>query len=62
MRTSGQEYRNGFLFDGYDYTRQAWVVHGVYIGCGHEGLTEDCNCYGREHAGEKCFEPDHDPK
>ena len=57
-RTSNNEYRNGFLFDGYDYTRQAWVVDGKYVTCGHSwpnpltGKPTPCNCYGRAHAGE----------
>ena len=33
----------------YDYTRQAWVLNGVYVTCGH---TTACNCYGKAHAGE----------
>jgi hypothetical protein len=57
-RTSNDEYRNGILFNGYDYTRQAWVVDGVYVSCGHAqpnpmtGKPTPCNCYGKTHAGE----------
>lgn len=35
----------------YDYNRQAWVVDGLYVRCGHpEDM--DCGCYGRAHEGE----------
>jgi len=54
-RTSNNSYLGGFLWNGYDYTRQAWVKDGVYVRCGHpESL--NCACYGREHAGERCAE------
>ena len=33
----------------FDYTRQAWVVDGVYVTCGH---LSKCDCYGKAHAGE----------
>jgi len=57
-RTSNDEYKNGLLFNGYDYTRQAWVVDGLYVACGHTrvnpltGKTTPCTCYGRAHEGE----------
>ena len=35
---------------GYDYDRQAWVINGVYVTCGHP---DACSCYGKAHAGEK---------
>lgn len=35
----------------YDYDRQAWVEHGVYVDCGHRAIIK-CRCYGRIHAGE----------
>lgn len=51
MRRSSNEYRNGILQDGYDYTNQAWVVDGKYVRCGHpESMT--CGCFGRVHEGE----------
>ena len=34
----------------FDYMRQAWVVAGRYIRCGHPDAL-GCRCYGREHAG-----------
>ena len=51
MRKSTDQYRNGYLYNGYDYVNQAWVVNGKYIRCGHPE-TMDCRCYGREHEGE----------
>ena len=35
----------------YDYERQAWVVDGRYVRCGHPAEM-DCQCYGRLHEGE----------
>jgi hypothetical protein len=61
-RTSNDEYRNGLLFNGYDYTQQAWVVDGVYFTCGHSkpnpltGKATSCTCYGRLHEGEPSIE------
>ena len=49
MRTSKDEYKNGKLFNGYDYKNQAWVKNGKYVKCGHPA---DCNCYGKKHEGE----------
>jgi len=52
MRTSSDERKNGRLMNGYDYKNQAWVENGKYIRCGHpENM--NCDCYGREHEGEK---------
>ena len=34
----------------FDYERQAWVVDGRYVRCGHETA---CQCYGRLHEGEQ---------
>ena len=64
MRTSTNEYRNGILWNGFDYTRQAWVVDGKYVACGHvepnplTGRITDCTCYGRLHDGEASLERD----
>ena len=52
MRTSRNEYRDNRLFNGYDYTNQAWVLNGVYVTCGHPPDMV-CGCYGRDHAGEE---------
>jgi len=52
MRYGRDEYKNEKLWNGYDYTNQAWVVDGVYIRCGHPEEM-GCNCYGKEHEGEK---------
>jgi hypothetical protein len=51
MRTSTDVFVNGRLYDGYDYTNQAWVKDGKYVACGHPG-SMNCDCYGRLHAGE----------
>jgi hypothetical protein len=34
-RLSGDELRNGFVWNGYDYTLQVWVVDGIVQRCGH---------------------------
>ena len=47
------EYRNGRLWNGYDYDRQAWVIEGKYVRCGHPDSME-CHCYGKIHEGEEC--------
>ena len=49
MRTSSDVYVDGRLIDGFDYERQAWVVNGLYVRCGHPG---SCACYGKLHEGE----------
>lgn len=51
MRQSQDQHSNGFLQNGFDYARQAWVKDGKYIRCGHPESTT-CGCYGRDHAGE----------
>ena len=43
----------GRLVNGYDYDKQAWVVNGRYVACGHPAALA-CGCYGRQHAGEEC--------
>ena len=50
MRISQDVYRDGLLFDGYDYDRQAWVKDGMYLRCGHPQAMQ-CGCFGREFAG-----------
>jgi len=55
MKQSQDEYRNGFLYNGYDYTRQAWVSDGVYMRCGHLDSV-NCQCYGKKHEGESSKE------
>lgn len=52
MRESNNELRNERLWNGFDYQRQAWVVDGKYVACGHPE-TVKCNCYGRLHAREE---------
>ncbi len=50
MRTSNNYYKDGKLWDGYDYDNQAWVRDGKYVSCGHpESMT--CQCFGKLNAG-----------
>ncbi len=50
-RTSNDLYRNGRLWEGYDYENQSWVKDGKYRRCGHpENM--NCQCYGKLHDGE----------
>lgn len=56
-RTSANEYRQGLLWNGYDYTRQAWVKDGKYVRCGHPENMQ-CPCYGRAHEGESIEQED----
>ena len=56
-RESNDQYdTSGRLIQGYDYDNQAWVFEGRYETCGHP---QDmmCDCYGRQHAGEKTKQP-----
>jgi len=46
-----QQYRNGYLWNGYDYQNQTWVKNGRYVRCGHPDAMA-CDCYGRLHEGE----------
>lgn len=48
---SNNEIIAGRLINGFDYQRQAWVVNGIYVRCGHPDALA-CGCYGRDHAGE----------
>ncbi len=50
-RTSSNEYRNGSLWNGFDYDNQAWVNNGKYLRCGHPADMK-CGCFGRTHEGE----------
>lgn len=51
MRLSTNQIKDGKLYNGYDYDKQAWVQKGKYVRCGHPEEM-DCGCYGREHEGE----------
>lgn len=42
-RTSNDDYRDGKLFNGYDYVHQAWVANGKYVACGHPDEM-GCSC------------------
>ena len=37
----------------FDYEKQAWIVDGKYVRCGHDSA---CNCYGKLHEGETATE------
>lgn len=50
-RLSGDEFRHGKLFNGFDYANQVWVIDGIIQRCGHPE-SMDCKCYGKIHAGE----------
>lgn len=50
----GTNYDKGTHFD---YDRQAWVVNGCYVRCGHPEGMETCICYGRLHEGEPEITP-----
>lgn len=52
MRYSNDEYKGNRLINGYDYEKQAWVVNGKYIRCGHPDSI-NCRCYGKLHEGEE---------
>lgn len=51
-RESSDQYINGRLINGYDYTNQAWVLRGVYQACGHPERMQ-CTCYGKLNAGKQ---------
>jgi len=34
----------------YDYEKQAWIINGKYVSCGHPDSMA-CKCYGKIHAG-----------
>lgn len=34
-RLSSDELRDGYVWNGFDYALQVWVVEGVVQGCGH---------------------------
>jgi hypothetical protein len=36
-RLSGDELRDGYVWNGFDYALQVWVVDGVVQRCGHPG-------------------------
>jgi len=56
-RQSSDQYINGRLINGYDYTHQAWVLEGRYVRCGHPE-TMTCHCYGLDHEGEQTAKAD----
>jgi len=57
MRKSNDQFDDqGRLINGFDYERQAWVLGGKYVRCGHSDRASrlmNCQCYGRLHEGEE---------
>ena len=51
MRTTDNHYQDKKLYNGYDYEKQAWVLKGKYVRCGHPD-SMNCQCYGKAHEGE----------
>lgn len=53
-RLSGDEIKHGRVWNGYDYSLQAWVVHGIIQDCGHpeemkaKGCCNDHKLTGRK--------------
>ena len=45
------KYKDGKLYNGYDYDNQAWVLKGKYVKCGHSE-NMNCQCYGKIHEDE----------
>ncbi len=43
------------LINGFDYELQCWVVNGIIQRCGHME-TENCECIGRHHEGQKLID------
>lgn len=52
MTRSGNEYKEGKLWNGYDYDNQAWVVNGKYTRCWHPD-SMNCNCFGKVNEGKE---------
>lgn len=49
-RMSGDEMKDGKVFNGFDYDFQVWVCDGVIQRCGHKE-SMDCRCNAKIHAG-----------
>jgi hypothetical protein len=44
-RLSGDELRDGYVWNGFDYTLQVWVVDGLVRQCGHPAaMSRDTPC------------------
>lgn len=52
MGIGGDQFRDGKLYNGFDYERQVWIIEGIVQRCGHPE-TVNCGCYGKSHAGER---------
>jgi hypothetical protein len=49
-RCSCDHFRDGLVYNGYDYDLQCWVVQGIIQRCGHPNA---CHCFGRKYADQK---------
>jgi len=50
MRTSNDERKDGFVWNGFDYSLQVWVVNGVIQNCGHpENFLKGHGCCNARH-------------
>lgn len=52
MRNCTDIYKDGKLWQGYDYINQAWVIDGRYVRCGHPE-SMNCSCYGLLNEGKE---------
>ena len=44
-RLSGDEVRDGYVWNGFDYALQVWVVEGVVQRCGHPAaMSQHASC------------------
>jgi len=50
-RFSSDQYKDGKVFNGFDYALQVWVKEGRVQMCGH--LSEECGCNQRKYSGMK---------
>jgi hypothetical protein len=47
-RSSRDHFRDGFVYNGFDYDVQAWVIDGIVQRCGHR---DPCRCFGKKYEG-----------
>jgi hypothetical protein len=58
-RVSGDEFRHGRVWNGFDYELQVWVRNGIIQNCGHPAMmrTQDGPCCNAYHlAGQKILD------
>lgn len=52
MRLSNDIFKDGIVFDGYDYDLQVWVTNGIIEDCGHPITMKEVGCCkSHEYAG-----------